>query len=416
MSYHDRMRAHDCAVLGLCLFVAGCGRHVDPYGLKPGPVQEWARKQPDPTIAEGHAGEEIALLSNAFAFKLFAAVDKPGENICISPLGITMSLAMMANGANGSTQKLILDTLGDKGGLRPLNEGMRDLMVVLHSAPNGPITMSNSIWTAADAKPTSAFSNAMEKVYCATVTGGQRNADLLNKSVSNSTNGLIDHVIDSFPSNGAVVVSANVFQSAWQAEFDPRETKPFDFYVAERQSVSTPFMHLDDHEFEYADDDKGEFVLLPYRNPDFAMMVILTPRSDSLTPEQFLERQTWDSWGEMLGNLYKRHCEIRIPRWTTHSRIDLAASLPKLGLGDLLKKADLSNIDPSLTNVPVAASSQSTFLDVNEHGTRGASATVVSTDTGGGRFLANRPFAYAIIHKPTGAILFLGVCNDPTKG
>jgi serpin B len=55
-------------------------------------------------------------------------------------------------------------------------------------------------------------------------------------------------------------------------------------------------------------------------------------------------------------------------------------------------------------------------VDVTEAGTVAAAATAVATD----RSLAvtpvlsaDRPFAFAIVHEPTGAVLFAGYIADP---
>src|ERR1044071_1573047 len=113
LSYHDSMRGALIASLGLCLFLAGCGRKPDPFTMKPTPVHEWAHKQATPKEADEALGQEVAILSNSFAFKFFAAIDEPGENAVFSPFGVTMALAVTANGAKGESQRLICDALGD---------------------------------------------------------------------------------------------------------------------------------------------------------------------------------------------------------------------------------------------------------------------------------------------------------------
>src|SRR5262249_54592437 len=112
MTYHEIMRAFPLAVIGLGLFIAGC-HHEDPNAMKPGPVHEWARRQGEPNP---HNSEEFGLLSNINAFKLFEACDTPGANVMISPVSITMTLSMLANGTKGDTQNLILKMLNAAGG------------------------------------------------------------------------------------------------------------------------------------------------------------------------------------------------------------------------------------------------------------------------------------------------------------
>jgi serine protease inhibitor len=418
LSYHDPMRAIFCATIGLCLIVVGC-HHADPYAIKPSPVQEWAQKQSRPQDSDTDAGQEVALLSNAFAFDLFRAVDNPGQNICTSPLGVMMTLSMVANGANGETQKLILNRLGDTGGVKPLNTGMRDLMIALHSGDDCPITLANSVWTTAGYPPSPFYVSTVDHVFGGNVNTNLRNgnagADAINDWTNEATGGLIDHAIDHVsPNENVVIENAAAFRSRWLSEFDPRTTRGDTFTLANKQTVQADFMNLDGKMFPFVEDAEVTCVMLPYKNEAFDM-VLAQPTSG--TADQFLAKQTWETWGALLGKLETSRVSLKIPRWKSRYQTDLLRVLPKLGLGSLLKSADLSGISPALKSGFVSQAVHGTYIEVDEQGTKSAANTDMSGAMGGGSsFKGDHPFAYAIIHKPTGAILFLGVCNDPTKG
>jgi serpin B len=60
------------------------------------------------------------------------------------------------------------------------------------------------------------------------------------------------------------------------------------------------------------------------------------------------------------------------------------------------------------------------FIDVNEKGTEAAAVTVVgigytSVNPSSPKFIANRPFLFAIREKYTNAILFLGKVANPAE-
>jgi serpin B len=64
-----------------------------------------------------------------------------------------------------------------------------------------------------------------------------------------------------------------------------------------------------------------------------------------------------------------------------------------------------------------------TYIQVDEEGTEAAAstATVVATKSAEEpvkrqRFVVDRPFAFLIRHARTGAVLFMGVVNDPRSG
>jgi serpin B len=59
---------------------------------------------------------------------------------------------------------------------------------------------------------------------------------------------------------------------------------------------------------------------------------------------------------------------------------------------------------------------QSVFVAVDEHGTEAAAVTGGAMTTSAPvPFEVDRPFAFAIVDRSTGAILFLGTINDPRR-
>ena len=383
--------------------------------MKPGPIQAWANKQPSPNWKERESGKEISILSNALAFKMFAAVDKPGENVLISPISMMLTLAMMANGAGAETQKAICDAIGDEGGLKPLNEGMQNLMITIHQGNDCPITLSNSVWTMKDYPPTSTFVDAMQKNYDAKVSTSL-SAEAINKWTAEATGELIDHVLDQIDPNTQHIVIANAaaFRARWQTEFDPSKTKDGTFHVTSSKGSDAHFMVQTEQDYASTHSNFAQWLLMPYKNPDFLMVMILPDRD---SPEVYLSKQTWETWGNALGDMTTAKTPIQIPRMKIAAQYDMLNALPKLGLGELLHHADMSSLSSGLHDDFVNVAMQSTFIDVDEQGTKAAASTEMGTagGTGGEGFIANRPFAFGIVYRPTSAILFLGVCNDPSE-
>ena len=88
-----------------------------------------------------------------------------------------------------------------------------------------------------------------------------------------------------------------------------------------------------------------------------------------------------------------------------------------------LDRADFS----AMANVPgeplfIGAVVHQANITVDEFGTEAAAATAVIMRAGAAYipdeplpFVVDRPFLFAVRHKPTGAILFLGHVGDPTQ-
>ena len=88
---------------------------------------------------------------NDFGFDLFQRVldeAKPQENVCVSPLSISLALAMTYNGAGGDTQIAMEEALKLTGFTRDeINELYRDLTIALVSDdPKVKMEIANSIW------------------------------------------------------------------------------------------------------------------------------------------------------------------------------------------------------------------------------------------------------------------------------
>jgi serine protease inhibitor len=63
------------------------------------------------------------------------------------------------------------------------------------------------------------------------------------------------------------------------------------------------------------------------------------------------------------------------------------------------------------------------FVEVNEQGTEAAAVTsgvmalaAIRQEAPPFEMVADRPFLFVITHRPTGAILFLGIIRAPTSG
>ena len=88
---------------------------------------------------------------NDFGLELFQRVlkeAKPNENVCVSPLSISLALAMTYNGASGDTKIAMEETLKLAGFTRDeINDLYRDLALALASDdPKVNLEIANSIW------------------------------------------------------------------------------------------------------------------------------------------------------------------------------------------------------------------------------------------------------------------------------
>jgi len=116
--------------------------------------------------------EGIVKADNIFAYKLFDAVDSRAgehENYVISPLSVSITLAIAANGASGETLDEMLDVLGfeqqDIAGLNTFYKKMLDRLPALDNTTT--VNIANALWINKDytTKTYDMFSGNMRDFY-----------------------------------------------------------------------------------------------------------------------------------------------------------------------------------------------------------------------------------------------------------
>ncbi len=108
---------------------------------------------------------------------------------------------------------------------------------------------------------------------------------------------------------------------------------------------------------------------------------------------------------------------VRLPRFRSESFLDITDALAGQIGQALVSDADYSPVNAAKKGPLMVV--HRVVVDVTESGTVAAAATGVTTD----RSLAvtpvvsaDRPFAFAIVHRPTQAVLFAGYIADPGEG
>jgi serpin B len=147
-------------------------------------------------------------------------------------------------------------------------------------------------------------------------------------------------------------------------------------------------------------------------------MWVLVP-SDKSSPVDLLAPDILKSVGDRLA---PQRVRVALPRWDFATDIDLGPVLQGLGMTDAFSavSADLSGIGGHPGDLVVGQAVHRANITVDEAGTEAAAVT------GGGveptsaeppaqvAVRADHPFAFVIVHKPTGTPVFTGQVTDPT--
>lgn len=380
---------------------------------------------PDPILINLRSSEkEMVQSDQSFAFAFFANVfdeESVGEdrNFMVSPLSLSMALAMTWNGAGGETRSAMQQTLkmGDYTE-EELNSYYKKLKeALLKTDPSTKLSIANAIFTNQSVTINPDFIHTNQSYYDATVQpvdfSSTATTGIINRWASDHTNGLIQEVIDKTNAYDLMyLLNAIYFKGIWTTEFDARNTsrKPF---TSEDGTMWQVDMMKQRAKFIYTEDQLLQMVQLPYGNHAFSMMVLL-PRQGKRLQEVVAATRQDDYWNGLKSVLREAEVDLSLPKFKTEYSKKLNDVLSKMGMGiAFTDAADFSG----MTNHPakIAFVKQDTYISTDESGTEAAAVTTVGmeltsmpTEPQKVIFNADRPFIYIIQENSTGAILFMG--------
>src|SRR5574341_735958 len=174
---------------------------------------------------------------NNFGLKLFREVVQAEagktKNVFISPLSVAMALGMTYNGANGSTEAAMRQTLelGDLT-LPDIDASYKSLIDLLSQLDSKvKFQLANSIWYRERYTFEPEFIN-LNKIYFNAVVRGLNFSDpntakTINRWVEQNTQGKIKELVDDpiDPNIVMFLINAIYFKGLWTYQFDLQQTK-----------------------------------------------------------------------------------------------------------------------------------------------------------------------------------------------
>jgi serpin B len=189
------------------------------------------------------------------------------------------------------------------------------------------------------------------------------------------------------------------------------------FYTSDHEPIFTDMMHMCDEDIDlnYSSNDEAQLLMLPYKDEELSMYILLPKENDIASLESKLDEAYL---GELKKDLSQEYIDLYLPKFKFELKYRLVDDLKSMGMPTAFGGgADFSGIAPGLFIGDVIHQS---FVEVNEEGTEAAAATAVTMTYGGGspqpmpiEFKANHPFIFFIEHKETGQILFMGKVENP---
>ena len=367
--------------------------------------------------------------NNDFGFNLYKNLARENENIMISPVSVSLAMAMVYNGANGATREDMARALNVQGlELDRLNKNNLALLYYLTSAdPELTLNIANSIWMLEDFKFLEAFVATVKNDYQAEAKkldfADPKSADVINKWVNDKTRGTIDQIVTPPIDSQTIMflINAVYYKGSWTSPFETELTSEQAFNLVDGQTVTVPTMYQSGS-FDYLKSSGFQALRLPYGEDEQMAMVLFLPDQNTSLSE-FQNQLNQDNWSNWQAHFEAKAGTLMLPKFTMEYEKSLNQVLAELGMGIAFEpgKADFSGLAAAAADdIYISNVKHKTFIEVDETGTEAAAVTSVevgTTSMPAYDFELNfdRPFFYAIEDSETGAIVFMGSVLDPSK-
>jgi serpin B len=384
---------------------------------------------------------------NSLGVDLLRTSTQPGQNALLSPYSIQMALAMTFAGAEGATREEMAQALhlaeagpGIHGSFSALNQALSEITASnaksATSARNRKLitlSVANRIYGQSSFDFRSEYLNLLEENYAASVEklNFARNPNAattrINQWVERQTQQRIRNLI---PDGGItdltrlVLVNAIYLRAPWGHEFNESDTRPRPFHLADGLVVDVPTMHQA-RSYGYEQRAGYTIVALPYSDARLQFVVLLPDEANGLAELEARLNVDLLTDGVELG---PREVVLFLPRFKFEPpTLALGSALRKLGVksafNDPPGSADfgrMAAIKPG-QELSISEVYHKTFISLDERETEVAAATAVGLTPLKSRpepaerveVRVDRPFLFGVVHRDSGAWLFLGRVTDP---
>ena len=371
---------------------------------------------------------DVVRANTRFGFDLFNELrqTEQDKNIFISPLSISIALAMTLNGASGETEQAMTNTLQLQGlDSESINAGYSGLRGALQTSdPKVTLTIANSLWARQDVPFKQDFLQRNTDFFGAQVSTldfmDPNTLPTINQWVNTNTNGKIPKILDEINQDMVLfLINAIYFKGTWQTEFDPARTRDGIFHLTTGGEKQVPMMtRTGDYAYYENYEEKFQAISLPYGDGRMSMYIFLPYRESDLNT--FLDSLNSEDWENWIAEFHEQEIFLSMPKFKLEYEKMLNNPLQSLGmeiafapgLADFSRMADLEMLGK---NLYIGEVLHKAVVEVNEEGSEAAAVTSIGirATSAPPAFIANRPFFFAIRDNETKTVLFMGTAVDP---
>ncbi|WP_252180482.1 serpin family protein [Endozoicomonas sp. 4G] len=397
------------------------------YTTRPSQAAATANPYSSPGAQAVEPQGTLTLAVNIFS----QAAQQISGNFVISPDGLFQTLALLLLGADGDTEQMLQNCLGE-------DYSEPDGATASGATASGTTTcaqdeycVANCLLVSSNIQLQETYQERLKQINADTLSVNfsshislQIVAQALNKQFCKLTHGMVEqfcNASDWQSDTTLALISSVYFKGLWKERLKARDKGIF-FLPGGERVVLEKFMHGEITSSQYADYNNWQAVTLPYQG-DHEMVLILPPDGTmphKITPE--IIAVLFSVLDSLESSSSDSRADVGLPPFKVCSRTDLAKTLSAtnsrlsslfttpLSLGAMLT-------DPVSFNTNINKLDQNCAIEVDEEGTRAAAVThmtalrAFSEERKSIQFI--RPFLYILRERGTGRIKFIGQILDP---
>ncbi len=374
----------------------------------------------------------------AFALELYQMLRQglePDQNLMVSPLCVSMLMAMTQAGARGGTADQIALALHFDQTLEALHPSMNQLSQRLMGGVDqqkAKLTLLNSLWMSQVVAERDRIGREFLDTLSTQYDAGLFLADFegepeqtrraINDWIGQNTEGLIPELFDSssIDSGTSLVLSSTIYFGApWEYPFDPETTEDRPFTLPSGDQLTVPMMGRT-YQYPFVLDTDWSAAELPYANSSLSMILVLPNEGAFDTFEAGMDAVLVEEIARALNDARQvdELLALALPRFSFDTSIDLIPPLQGLGIVDAFSanEADFSGMMKD-GGLYVETALQKTSIAVDENGTVAAAASgEVLVPMGISPTLTfDRPFVFFIYDRGSESLLFVGRVANPLQ-
>lgn len=354
-----------------------------------------------------------------FSVRLFQYSAEDQKSTVISPTSALYALAMVTNGAAGTTRTELESAFGmTTRQLNPCLRGWADSFA--DESASCKLSVANSAWFDSHAAVHDDFLQETVNWYDADVFSApmdQSTVDDINRWVSNHTDEMIEQIISDLPPATLMcLVNALMFKANWG---DPYEcTVDRTFFMEDGTEKTVPMLAGTEH--YYINDGNAEGFVKYYQERRYAFAVLMPTNEEPLS--EYVKSLTGSGIRQTLENKTAYDAvHAYMPKFEASTELDLVSPLQRMGIRTVFDPycSELSGMTDWypcwISNVRHNA-----VIKVDENGTSAAAATSVIEPGGSApdpeheiTVVIDHPYVYMILDMENNIPLFIGTQYNP---